>query len=431
MTNPAHADLIDRLGRDRVAVGEVARRMVGLDGDSTAGPLAVVRPGHADHMEQIIRVARQRHVPLEICAQLPVLQPEELRDMLVVDTTGLNRPPAIDVARRVVTVGAGVEIAAVDRAARQARLCLRGLPTQLLAQTIGAQLAVGEPGELGLGDGSLLADVVGAQIVTGGGRTLHVGGTEMLGQPPWLGEGLASPLPLLLASEGKLAVLCEVSLRLQPAAHISWSQAKFKSDRAQLLGVMSAARQVLAARLVDSILLTEEKGVLYVLVRAATWRGQDDLPTVTERIRAEFKRAAAPLPAFVAEDPRIRLGQKPRDSTLSTLPAAAALDLRLAWPDVSSLLDVTDALYGQAEQPPQRQWALHTDFMRLRCGLPAPRPDLHPLMQRFSALLDAGAVPIWQGSRLRAITRERMAPAAKVLMTALARAWDPEGVLGA
>lgn len=60
-----------------------------------------------------------------------------------------------------------------------------------------------------------------------------------------------------------------------------------------------------------------------------------------------------------------------------------------------------------------------------------PRPDLHPLMQRFSALLDAGAVPIWQGSRLRAITRERMAPAAKVLMTALARAWDPEGVLGA
>jgi hypothetical protein len=38
-------------------------------------------------------------------------------------------------------------------------------------------------------------------------------------------------------------------------------------------------------------------------------------------------------------------------------------------------------------------------------------------------------VPISTGARLRNIARERMPPAAKVLLTALARAWDPEGVL--
>ena len=102
-------------------------------------------------------------------------------------------------------------------------------------------MAAGEPGELGLGEGSLLADVVGAQVVTGGGRTLQVGSSDLIGQPPWLGEGLPNPLAILFAAEGRMAVLCEVTLRLHRAPHIAWSTAHAEPGRPALLAALSAA----------------------------------------------------------------------------------------------------------------------------------------------------------------------------------------------
>jgi FAD/FMN-containing dehydrogenase len=122
MAGAVHADLVDRLGRDRVAMGEAARRMAGFDPQGREGPVAVVRPSNAEQVEHVLRIGRLRHLPVEVRSRLPALLPDDLRDTLTLDTSGLNRPPAIDIGRRVVTVGAGVEAAAVDRATRQARL---------------------------------------------------------------------------------------------------------------------------------------------------------------------------------------------------------------------------------------------------------------------------------------------------------------------
>jgi hypothetical protein len=69
------------------------------------------------------------------------------------------------------------------------------------------------------------------------------------------------------------------------------------------------------------------------------------------------------------------------------------------------------------------------DGVRLRCVLPGPKPEQHPLVARASLLLDAGAVPMPGPPRLRQMLRERTPPAAKVLLQALSRAWDPDGVL--
>lgn len=429
MASAAQADLVDRLGRERVVLGEAARRQCGFDPVGRDGPIAIARPAHAEHVEHILRIGRQRHVPVEVRGHLSSINDELLRDALVIDTLGLGRPPAIDISRRIVTVGAGVAVSAIDRAARPARLCLRSQPSVLGGDTLGGLLAAGEPGELGLGEGSLLADVVGAQVVTGGGRTLHIGSSDLLGQPPWLGEGLPNPLALLFAAQGRMAVLCEVTLRLHRAPHIAWSTAHAEPGRPVLLAALSAARAALSARLVDSVLIAQGAGRQHIHVRAVTWRGQDDLPAVTSRIKAEFTQHGISLGSFRNEAPRARLGQQPGEWPRAPTAPAAALELRVSWPDVAAVLDVADALSAELTDPPQRAWAVGADWLRLSCSLDGARPEQHPLIVRGHHLLDAGAVPIASGQRLRGAARERMPPAAKVLMAALARAWDPEGVL--
>ncbi len=427
MTSSAQADLVDRLGRDRVALGEAARRLAGFDPAGREGPIAVARPVNAEQVEHVIKVGRLRHVPVESRGRLPSSTPDDLRDAIVLDTSGLQRPPAIDISRRVVTVGAGVEVAAVDRAARQARLCVRGLPSTMSGETIGSLLASGEPGELGLGDGSLVSDVVSALVVTGGGRILRIGGSDLLGHAPWLGEGVPHPLSMLLASEGRMAVLCEVTLRLQRAPHVAWASVQLAADRPQLLAVLTAGRAALSTRVTDSLLLREDAGRLQFDVRAVTWRGEDDLKAAVAALDATLQHHGLPKLAFTTEDKRVRLGQQAGKWPKAREPSAG-LDMRVAWPDVASVLDVVDALSAEGGAPVPRSWALGHDFVRLRCDLPA-RADQHPLIQRVGLLVEAGAVPISSGARLRHVTRERMPPAAKVLLTALARAWDPDGVL--
>jgi FAD/FMN-containing dehydrogenase len=432
MAGAAQADLVDRLGRDRVALGEAARRLAGFDPQGREGPIAVARPTTVEHVEHVIKVGRLRHAPVEVRGRLPGNSPEDLRDAIVLDTSGLQRPPAIDISRRVVTVGAGVEVASVDRAARQARLCVRGLPSALTGDTIGALLATGEPGELGLGDGTLLSDVVSALVVTGGGRILRIGSSDLLGHVPWLGEGVAHPLAMLLAGEGRMAVVCEVTLRLHRAPHVAWASAQLPGGRAQLLAVLTAGRSALSARVTDSVLVREQDGQLHLDVRAVTWRGEDDLPAAVAVLNATLQQHGVPKLTFRNEDKRVRLGQQ-AGSWPEVRDRTASLDMRVAWPDVATVLDVVDALSVESGQPVPRAWALGQDFVRLRCELPLPtvgmRADQHPLMLRVGLLVEAGAVPISSSARLRHVARDRMPPAAKVLMTALARAWDPEGVL--
>ena len=221
MASAVQADLVDRLGRARVLVADEARKACGLE-VGAAGPLAVVRPANIEHVEHIVKVGRLRHAVVVPRGRFPVSQPEEVRDVVVLDVGALQRPPAVDIGRRTVTVGVGVELGQIDRVARQARLCLRSMPGFDDGEKLGALLARGTPGELGLGEGSLLGEVVSAHVVTGGGRVLAVGAADMLAQTPWLGEGFANPLGQLLGSEGRLAILCEVTLRLHPAPTAAW-----------------------------------------------------------------------------------------------------------------------------------------------------------------------------------------------------------------
>ncbi len=427
MAHAVQADLVDKLGRPRVLVGDDARRLCGLE-PAAAGPVAVVRPASVEQVEQVVKTGRTRHVAVLPRSRFPVSHPDEVRDVLVLDTSGLQRPPAVDIGRRTVTAGVAVAVTQIDRIARQARLCLRALPGFDDSERIGALLARGEPGELGLGEGALIDDVVGATVVSGSGRVLQLGATEVIGQPPWLAQGVAHPLGQLLASEGRLAVLCDVTLRLHAAPVVAWTGCEGPADRDQLLRWATLSRLLLTARLCDTVLLRERERAIRVDVRLVSWRSEADLRAVLAEASALAAKQGVLLGGLAEEPRRVRLGlqagpwPQPREDQ-------PALDLRSSWPDLPGLLDLTAALYAEAGQTSQRTLAFGGDSVRLRCPLGSLRSELHPLISRAGLLLEAGAVPVGFGSHLRSAARDRMPTSTKVLLTALQRAWDPESVL--
>lgn len=441
MASAVYADLVDRLGRARVQIGEEAKKVCGLDPSSREGPLAVVQPCSVEQVEHVVKVGRLRHVAVAVRGHLPAAQPEELRDLIVLDTSGLQRTPAVDIGRRVVTAGVGITAAQVDRAARQARLSLRSLSALDGDQGIGALLGRGDPGELGLAQGSLLDDVVGATVVVGSGRVLSLGAADALGMMPWLSQGLGHPLGQLLGSEGRLAVLCEVTLRLQPAPAAAWMSASLPPTREALLAAATLARLLASARLVDSCLISEiagedgaTPGTARLDLRLATWRGEADLAATAGQIQLIAQDSGAIARGVVlgplqAESRRVKLGMD-RGLWPQARQGGPSVDLQLSWPDLPTLIDLTTALYAEAGAPPQRLWALGNESLRLRCWLgEAAKAEGHPIVQRAALLMDAGAVPVGVGSLLRSAARDRMPTNAKVLMAALQRAWDPEGVL--
>ncbi len=430
VANAARGDLIDRVGADRVWIGAAARDLCGLPEDRD--PIAVVRPTNTAQVRLLLKIARSRHLPVVARSGLPAVLPDELVGTVVVDTRGLDRPPAIDISRRLVTVGAGVPVQAIDRAARQARLCLRGVPALRGDETIGALLGAGVSGEIGLGDGSLLADLVSAQVVAGNGRDLQVGHAALLTSVPWRSEGLPDPAGLLIGAAGRLAILCEVTLRLHAAPWVAWSVRTGKTGREQVLMVMSAARLAISKRAVDTVLV-EEGARGRVAVRAATWRGEADVAAVTALATEAFARHRVTLGEWSAEDRRVRLGHAQGDWPEAGASRGATFELRCSWPDALKVLDVSDALLASAEGPASRvsrSWAFGADYVSVRHRFKGPGSERHPLITGVRHLFDAGAVPVGLGGALRTIGRERMGPTSKVLLTGLSRAWDPDGVLG-
>ena len=280
------ADLIDKLGRERLRLGDAARQRCGQD------VVALVLPQSSSDVEQAVQVARRRHVALEVRHRLPQPLDEDLGSAIVLDASALQRPLAIDIGRRIATVGAGVEVQALDRAARQARLSLRGLPLWP-DETLGEMLATGDCGEIGLAEGSLLHDLVGARVVTGAGRTLQLGATELYGLAAGALRGLPSPLGLLDGHEGRGLVVCEVSVRLHRASWSAWAHGTLPATRASLLLLLSAARALVATRHVDTLRIVEAAGAVTLAVRVSSLRDERDLLTLANEVAARLLAADA------------------------------------------------------------------------------------------------------------------------------------------
>ena len=202
-------------------------------------PDVVAWPETAEQVAALVRLAGQRQVPLVAVGggtgtsggAVPV------RGGIVLDTKRLTRPLRIDADKGAVEAGAGTNGKRLDELLSKERLTLGHAPPSLRTATVGGWLATRSAGLLSTRYGVLSDMVLSVTAVDGSGEILRTL------DGPSAGPNL---LPLLLGSEGTLAIFTGARLRVWRRPRERWLRAiRFAS----LQDALAAVREVLRSGL--------------------------------------------------------------------------------------------------------------------------------------------------------------------------------------
>lgn len=182
-----------------------------VTGRWTGDTMAVVRPGSTDEVSAVVAACFDALVPIVpqggntglVGGTAPA------PDSILLSTGRLDR---IETAGHTVTAGAGVTVAAADRAARADGLRLGIDLASREAATLGGIVATNAGGARRIRHGNARAQLLGLEAVLADGSVLSRSTAADC-------DNIGYDLPGLLAgSEGTLAVVTQVSLRLVPPA---------------------------------------------------------------------------------------------------------------------------------------------------------------------------------------------------------------------
>jgi FAD/FMN-containing dehydrogenase len=204
------------VGENRVTTGnEIAPRHLAdarLGMASGERPLAVVRPGNAEEIAGIVKLCRARKLPVVPQGGLTGLSggAVPLPGSVVVSLDRLNTIEEIDTAAATITVGAGVPLEAVQRAADDAGfLFTLDLGARGSAQ-IGGNVATNAGGNRVVRYGMTRAAVLGMEVVLADGTVITSLNKMMKDNA---GYDLKQ---LFIGSEGTLGIITRLVLRLVP-----------------------------------------------------------------------------------------------------------------------------------------------------------------------------------------------------------------------
>ena len=172
-------------------------------------PLAVVLPETTEQVAAVLRVLHRegvRVIPRGAGTSLSG-GALPLADAVVVGLMRLNRILAIDYADRCATVQAGVTNIGITQAVQGAGFFYAPDPSSQLACMIGGNVGMNSGGAHCLRYGVTANNLLGLKIVTIAGEVIEIGGAHLdAAGYDWLG--------LLTGSEGQLAVVTEVTVRI-------------------------------------------------------------------------------------------------------------------------------------------------------------------------------------------------------------------------
>jgi alkyldihydroxyacetonephosphate synthase len=210
-------------------------------------PGAIVWPTSTEEVAGVVRWARRRGVAVVpfgagsgVCAGV---LPKD--DLVVVDLKRLSKIRALDARSPSVDVEAGHMGVPLERALERAGLTLGHFPSSILCSTVGGWLATRSAGQCSGAYGKIEDMVAGVECVTGEGDVVQ------------LRRRTSAPdlVPLVVGSEGTLAVVCSATLRLHPRVEArgfgAWS---FRTTRLALDAMRSmfqAGMRPAIARLYD------------------------------------------------------------------------------------------------------------------------------------------------------------------------------------
>jgi alkyldihydroxyacetonephosphate synthase len=172
-------------------------------------PGAIVWPGSTDDVARIVRWARERGVALVpfgagsgVCGGIA---PRE--DVVVVDLKRLDRIRRIDASAPLVEVEAGHMGVPFEQALGLAGLTLGHFPSSILCSTVGGWVAARSAGQCSGAYGKIEDMVASLECVTGTGDVVRLRRRQ---------SGI-DLVPLVVGSEGTMALVTSAELRLHPA----------------------------------------------------------------------------------------------------------------------------------------------------------------------------------------------------------------------
>jgi len=174
-------------------------------------PMLVALPTNVEQVQTIVRVCREHGVPVVTRGAGTGLSGGALplANGLLLSLTRLNRILAIDPRNRSARVEPGVRNLAISEAAERFGLYYAPDPSSQIACSIGGNVAENSGGVHCLKYGLTVHNILELKIVTVDGDLLTVG-SAALDSPGY------DLLALLTGSEGMLAVIVEITVRLLP-----------------------------------------------------------------------------------------------------------------------------------------------------------------------------------------------------------------------
>ncbi|HEY9071324.1 MAG TPA: FAD-linked oxidase C-terminal domain-containing protein [Candidatus Ozemobacteraceae bacterium] len=217
---PAHiAELQSILGAEQVIWGDPDRLEPFSHDEAVAGahsrhhlPEAVVRPANTEQVAAVMKFANREGIPVTPRGAGSGLSggAVPVHGGIVMTFERMNRILEFDPANLTVTVQPGVVTNEINACVRDAGLFYAGYPMSLETCCIGGNVAENAGGGKAVKYGVTGRYVLGLEIVTPAGEIVKLGGKLM---KDVTGYNL---IPLLVGSEGTLAVFTSITLRLMP-----------------------------------------------------------------------------------------------------------------------------------------------------------------------------------------------------------------------
>ncbi|WP_030172899.1 FAD-binding oxidoreductase [Spirillospora albida] len=218
--------LAGAVGAAHVLAGDAVPDDYGRDeslGVAATRPLAVVRPADTAQVAAVLRIAGEHSVPVTARGSGTGLSGAAVPcpGGLVVSFERMNRIIDIDTAGQIAVVQPGVTLNELDRATAETGLVYPVFPGEGGA-SIGGTVATNAGGMHAVKDGVTRRHVTGLEVVLANGDILRTGGRYVKRST---GYDLTQ---LIVGSEGTLALVTEVTLRLRPRlAHMAGVLAPF------------------------------------------------------------------------------------------------------------------------------------------------------------------------------------------------------------
>ncbi|WP_429300186.1 FAD-linked oxidase C-terminal domain-containing protein [Paraburkholderia sp. GAS199] len=209
-------DLRELIGDDAVLDDESERRPYESDGLAAyrALPLVVVLPDSTAQVQQILKYCSAQHVKLVPRGSGTSLSGGALpvEDAVLMSVARMSRIVEIDLENRTARVQPGVANVRITEAVKEHGLCFMPDPSSQAISSIGGNVAENSGGVHCLKYGVTSSHIVGVEAVLPDGEIVRMGGAYAGAV-----DGELDLCAALIGSEGLLAVMTEITVRLTPA----------------------------------------------------------------------------------------------------------------------------------------------------------------------------------------------------------------------